>query len=271
MNSFNPFSPFRSGSIVVTGGGYDADAITLFGAMTSAPDATRMGLISDVIAGLKTAAIWTALDEFWVFAAHSEQASWLGWKRLSDCTPVNSPTVTTDRGFQADSAGSRYAKTGLNLSTLTNYTQDSATMGVYSRTDLNVTTIDMGARVSSSSQQGVLITRLSGQMEARLNLNTSSAASTNADSLGLHSASRTASNSVSLYKSGSLLVARTPASAAPPNLECYIGASNTGGSAANISNREYAFACLGGALDATQHAALYSALQTYLTALGAAV
>lgn len=100
-------------------GGDEAETTALLARMTTQPDATRKGHINTLIASLKAEGIWSKLDCFFMFAAHDQQAAYLDW--IADRTAVN---VGTGPNFTANgyisnvaSADTNYLNTGVNAST----------------------------------------------------------------------------------------------------------------------------------------------------------
>ena len=91
-----------------------------------------------------------------------------------------------------------------------------------------------------------------------------------ADSLGLFSVARTGATTVSLYKNGVLAATTANAVNYLSILPIYLSASSSNGgpSPTNFSTRECAFfGVYNGALDATQNANLYTAIQAFQTTL----
>jgi hypothetical protein len=104
---------------------YEAEAVTLFAAMSSQPDNTRKAHINTFIAALKTAGIWAKGDVLYC-AGHDEQASLLNWidPGTFDGTASGSPTFTADEGWAG--ASGKHVSTGYTPSTAGgNLTQNS--------------------------------------------------------------------------------------------------------------------------------------------------
>jgi len=252
-------------SPTVTGGvTYDSDAVTYFNAMSVAPDATRKGLLNDLITGLKTDGIWTKLDALYVMAAHDAQAARVNAKTPSNvASAVNSPTFTTDRGY-AGNASTSYIDTNWNPSTAGgNFAQNSASMGVWSRTNSNTASwLDIGngsnCRFNSRSSSG------SDALRGQINNTTNANYGTNASSIAFYSLVRSSSTAVTGYRNSSVSGSGTQTSTSVTNANVFIGRV-----ASDYSGREYAAAFIGGALDGTDISNLHSRLSTYLTAVGA--
>jgi hypothetical protein len=161
-----PFTPVESGGIPITlvddggmpmalvnedlsawtdGVTYDADAEAYFAAMSVEPDATRKGLLNDLIVGLKADSIWAKLLGLWVFAAHDEQAARVNAKTPAQVlTAVNSPAFTTDRSYAGDGA--------------TSYLATSFTGGSITRSDWTMAVlVDVATATSLSGIMGYVL------------------------------------------------------------------------------------------------------------------
>lgn len=247
--------------------GYSAEATAYFAAMSVQPDATRKGLIDALISGLKSDGVWAKLDCLYLLGAHDAQAARLNAKNPGTFTAsaVNSPTFTVDRGYAGDGATS-YLDTGFNPATAPTpqYALNSASFGVWSRADVMDTGIDIG---NTSSVNGITC-RSSTTTNLRGTVNTGSfnSYSTVTNSLGHHALSRTASNLIAGYKNGSPLTTGS-------NTSSGVGSSSfrllAGYNTTTFSVRQLSAAHIGAGLNGTDMAALYSRLNTYLTAIGA--
>jgi hypothetical protein len=120
------FTPVSSG-----GGGFDADYQAVLNYATTQgytlPSSGQQTLQNQLVVDLKDGGIWSKLDTFGVFATDGDSDfALIDWIRLSQYTAVNSPTFTTNVGFQGDGTSS-YIDTNFNPSTSgVNYTLDDA-------------------------------------------------------------------------------------------------------------------------------------------------
>lgn len=273
ISGTNILSIGRGVSVGGGGGGapsLDPDAITLIAAMTTEPDAARQALISNTIVALKNAGIWSLLDECWFLAAHDAQAALLGWKRYRDCTAVNAPTFEVDRGFAGDGATS-YLDTGFVPSTDgVNYTLNGASLGAYIRTDIATdNTADIGAR-TSGDDTFINSRNSGGNFNARIH-SVSSINIATSDSFGLHSAQRTDVNAAQLFRNGVQVTSATVNAPALPTVSFYICALHQSDGPSHFTQRQNAFAFVAAAMSEQQQADLYNIVQSYMTAIGAAV
>tara|TARA_Y100000004_G_scaffold39706_1_gene42785 strand:- start:266 stop:1114 length:849 start_codon:yes stop_codon:yes gene_type:complete len=111
-----------------------AEGITL-------PDGTQQIAGDLLIRELKVAGVWDKLDVFYVFATNNSALATLNWINPSAhrATLHSSPTFVVKKGFEGDGSSS-YLSLNYNPSTPTapNYTQNSASIGVYTNGDNNV-------------------------------------------------------------------------------------------------------------------------------------
>lgn len=120
--------------MVMSGGGatYEAEALTLFAAMTTPPSAARKSVINTLIRGLKNASLWTKLNKLYVCAAHDDQAGRVEWKNPGTHTLVKngSLTFTTDVGFNSDGS-TGYLDVGTGYESFGTFAKDSNALGVW--------------------------------------------------------------------------------------------------------------------------------------------
>jgi hypothetical protein len=149
--------------------GYDTDSQSYFAAMTVQPDATRKGLLNDLIVGLKADGIWAKLDWLCLLAAHDSQAG-----RVNAVVPaktlsaVNSPTFTVDRGFLGDASSAHLSFAEAFNASGNRFALNSATIGAW----CNLMSAFSGARphIGSSQSTRTFITPAnSGNAEFRVN------------------------------------------------------------------------------------------------------
>jgi hypothetical protein len=262
----------RTGLAVALLSAYKAESRALFDQMTVKPDSSRKKKIDRLIRALMGDGLWSKLDVLYVFAAHDEQAGRLNWKAPGTltATAVNSPTFTADQGFAGNGTTSYLGDTTFNPATNgVNYTQDSASWGVWSRTS--------GQMASSSSgwfdgTDGTTIMPRSAADAFNFRINQAAGSATDATVLtgaGLFVANRSASNATQAYANG---VAKTvssipnQASTALNSAAMRFGSS----SAAGFSALQHAAGFAGGSLSAGEQTTLYSILLTYMQGVGAA-
>lgn len=246
------------------GGSYSAEALAVFAAMTTPPDTPRKNLIDACIVSLKNAGIWTILDSLQVYAAADSQAARVDWVLPSRvATIATPPTFTTDRGFTSNGT-TQFLDTGYTPGT--QYTQNSATVSIWSRTSAQMGTLEniTGAHTAGSRLVAFYLRNASDSLNMRLNESTGTAIA-NTDGSGMFTGSRTGASAGQIYRNGSSLgVASLPASSGIPANAFTVCKANT-----TFSTREAAMFAAGGGMNATQAADFYTAMQTYMTGVGA--
>lgn len=244
-----------------------SSASQLISAMNVAPDSTRQALISSLWAtvyGLKD-----KLDAFYVFAAHDKQATYLNW--LGQQYPafwVESPTANT---FTANVGYLSGTNNNFMLSDFSpsevgaKYSKDDAMLGFWSVTANTQSQVDAfaGAGVSATNAQDY-VNAYSGA--ARINASSGGVGTAPTDSTGLFIAQRTNSTTVSLYRNTALVAQSAAASSTDLANENMSFGSYAGGTR---SQRQLGAAFIGKSLTSGEMSSLYTALQTYLTAIGA--
>lgn len=253
-----------------TASGLDPDAIDIIARMVPTPDAARQTVINNLILSLKAGSNnWAKLDYLALYAGHSEQASLLNWKALGQ-TGVKIGTVNhvTDRGFTA-TAGSAINLTYNARRDAVNFDVISNCYGVYSRTNVNNSSIDIGYIKTTAPVTVQQVAARTGGNFVIWNGTSSSLGQAVGDSLGLFMNARPSNTELQHWKSGTM-VRTTTVSTVPviENLEFYAcGSNNT--TALVSSTRQIAAVLIGGG-DINQ-SELYTSIQAYMVAVGANV
>lgn len=249
------------------GPSYSAEATALFARMSVAPDATRKGHIDTLIRALKTAGSWAKMDALYMEAAHDAQAARLNWVSSSyDALAVNSPTFETDRGYTGDGATS-YLDFQFNAATAGGkYAQNDAHMGLWTDTSASTATqIDIGhtsARICSRS--GTSISALRSNVASTDNLSITA-------TTGWTCWSRQASATYEAARNLEAHATITRSSTGVASLPFYgLAIAGSGPAAANFSTRRQQIVHFGSGLNDNERDATYSALLTYMQAVGAA-
>lgn len=235
--------------------------------MTVAPDSTRQGHVNALIKSLKAAGVWDKLDCLYVMAAHDAQAARQNWKQSGfNLTPVNAPTFVIDRGYRGDGSTS-YLGSGFTPSAAGGlFAANSAHLGAYPLTDSGLSNeYDVGATTGTNSY---LNSRNGTTIAGRINDASGSAVmGAVASSIGHSVISRPTATERTSYRDGgpAFTVSGASSSGLVPTAEFRVLAG--GG---QFSTRRLAATHWGAALTGSDVVAIYSALQSYLTAVGAA-
>jgi hypothetical protein len=251
------------------GPSYSEEAIALFEAFTSQPDADRKGVIDTFIVALKTAGIWTELDILYVTAAHDAQAARLNWKSPGTftLTPTNSPTFTTDRGYAGDGSTSRLA-TGFTPSTHgVNFIQNDAGLWVWVESGTAANHAEIGSlSVSPQARIKTMDSTNLNALIAALNAGSIATGAVQTTPAGLSGISRAVSGTVKLWKNGAQSGSNgSVTSTGVPTQEQWLCAAN----ATLFSTKRVAMGAWGSALTGLE-SSFYTAALAYMQAVGAA-
>jgi len=211
---------------------------------------------NQLVLDLKAAGIWNKLDTLAVFATDgNSNFGLIDWKRLSQYTAVNSPTFTTNQGFQGNGTSS-YINTNFIPSTAgINFTLNNASRFTWiSGTSANAI-IDGNSTGNNSlmNKNATLIQRFNGS-----NNMTGLAIDNSPDGYKLYN--RTSATNTELFVVGTQY-SRTQVSVSLPTQAQWILASS-----GNRSSCKVVFYGMGASL-VSENTSLYNALNTYLTSL----
>lgn len=163
-------------------------------------------------------------------------------------TEVNAPTFTANRGYQGNGTTS-YLNTNFTPSTqAVKYTQNSASIFIYSRTNIAANYIDIGA-IDGANKSFMYTRHSNGNVFYPVNVSTSvgSPSTAMADSLGL-SVANINSTTLSLNKNGVQLASTTITPVAVPIIPFYLLAANNNSTAVEYSTRQISVSGMGSGL-----------------------
>jgi hypothetical protein len=149
-------TPYSNIISVTTTSAFDADYLAVLNYATTQgytlPSSGQQALQNQLVVDLKNGGIWSKLDTFANFATDGDSDfALIDWIRLSDYTAVNSPTFTTDEGFNSNGTSS-YINSNYNISTnATNVLINSLTFGYWTNTGTNGSAQSVMGAISGSS------------------------------------------------------------------------------------------------------------------------
>lgn len=196
-------------------------------------------------------------------------------KRQHDATAVNSPTWTQWEGFTGNGTSS-YLNTNYNPATQgVVYVQNSASLGVYIRTNVDEAGVDIGAQTEGYTT-GIYIStrRYDTKFYWQINENTNSqfVNGVSWDSRGFTVAVRPNSTQVYGYKNGvNYGGAKSANSIGTPNLNIYILCGSYGQVPTTFSTKQTSFAFLGKSLSATEVRKLTNCVEWLMDSKGKGV
>lgn len=249
--------------------GYSQEYTAVYNAMTNKPDSTNAGYQNSLVASLVSGGFWSRMDLLYIMANHSNTS---GEARLNWIAPTGSfnfESTALDASWAQyegiSGNGTNYPTTYYNPATeKTNLSINSATLGVYIRTDSNTDVYQLGA--TDGTNQLAFEARDTGSFYTRINSSNSlSAASSSA--IGFWLSTRTASNAVKCYKNGALVGSGSAASTAIPNTDLILF-SRSGG--LRCSNQLSIILVMNGITDADA-TNLTTIFETYMDAIGKGV
>lgn len=253
----------------VASSSYNLDTQKVVTAFSTPPTQARAKIINALIVRLQLANVWSGFDNWWLLAAEDQQAARVNWKAPGvsfTLTAVNSPTFTTDRGYAGNGTTS-YLSSGWIPSTHgVQYASGSSSVLCWVRTNTASTSTITGStndfirnRISTSFIAG----RQSGT--------TTTNSSTTHTAAGFAAITRPDASNINFWLNGAQL-GTTVASAdgVMSTTEIFICAGNNAGSPGSPTTKEISWVAWGRNFTSGEITSIYNAVNTYLTAVGAA-
>lgn len=249
---------------------YSIEAQQYFNRLVILPGQDTLVKMAEFIDSLKQNGVWAKVDEMWLLANKTSSNALIGIKNKKNCVSVNSPSFAVYRGFTSNGTTS-YLSTQFNLGTDgVNYIRNSASIGVYSRTNSSdVGLHDMGC-VNSGTDRVFLQTRSGTNFAGRLNEADGDVVS-NSDSRGFFIINRSGVSATQYYKNGTNLKSGTTSSTGVPSVIIYILCRNGNGTPGDFSTKQISFALIGGSLSSQDVTNFNNCLERLLDYLGAGV
>jgi hypothetical protein len=229
---------------------------------TTASKARADALDTILVKPMKTAGLW-AKGRGIYSPGHSADASRVNLFDPAGAllTLTNLPTIVVDRYFAGDGVSAAF-DTGINpVTAVANYVQDSATLAVWSLTDVaNNAYFDVGMGTAAR----LFGRNASGSLGARANASATTTVAV-ANSLGLYGFTRNNGAGHDFFRGGSIVSSPTQASTALASATFKIGSDGL----TSYSVRRIAFVFIGAGLTSGQIADLNTITTAWLTYLGA--
>lgn len=238
---------------------------------TPATDAWAAAYNDVLVAPLKVEGIFAKLDYLHVWDANDAQSSDQNVIQNAHNATRNGTLTHTPKQGIVSNGSTGYVNENFNPGDGGShlYTQNSAMIGFWSRTNNSGAVMDIGARVGANIQNTTLNARNGSNAAAyRINESTTGFSIANADATGMYILERTGAAAAALYRDGTLLRTSTGASAALPNLSFYLCAMNDNGNAAVFSTRQYSASFGGAPLSSGEKASFRTILNNWHTAVG---
>lgn len=267
---------YPSGATAVVTGGISPEAAAVIAAMSPTPDATRQGVIDDLVVALLDGAIsgsdiWAKLDRLWVLAADSDgsaggtngRINWIA-PGTDDLSETGTPVWTEDRGYTGVGVTANYLSSATNLSALTNFTQDSAVAAIFVVADAVAADTNSMAASNGTGAFSLWPRQSSGYFRSRINQGSNFDATNGSNDLGLFTATRRNSTDLESYRNATSLGTASIASIVRPNFPAVVC-----GNGATGSDQQIGLALLGSQLSDDEVTDLYNAVNAYMVAVGA--
>ena len=239
----------------------------LIARMSPTPSRARQIVINRLITSLIRDGVWTKLSMLKVQAAHSSQAALLNWVSTSyPSSTVNSPTFTTDRGYAGDGVSS-YVASGYVPSADSNWTSTDHSFGRVLNTFAGG--YDFGLFDNGASKYAYVTTSGSGTVVTVGDSGSTGISQTISGQTHV-TVSRVSNSGYVLYSNGAFLATETASGSSASSIEMRIGSVEVtyGGPSAYSASRVSAV-YVGKGLTSGEALALYTALQNYMTGVGA--
>lgn len=263
--------PIQVVPVYYSSGGYYSEYQTVYTAFGTKPESTYADYQEAMVYSLDTcdfeggASVWDRMDAFYVFAAHeADNESLINWASPGTCDADN-PTETAWTQWQGyiGNGTDDWLSTNFNPSTNgSNYTRNSASIGVYTRTN----TDNNYQLVSCNDGTSAVYLRpsQSDTYSARINASSSMGGS-NGNSQGFYILVRPNATNNILYRNGSVVEDELDNSNGVPNDEIDLFRTQDA-SGYQVNEISIFFVC--NALTADEVIAVNTIIETYMDALG---
>lgn len=250
------------------GGCTDIDAIAFLTA-AGITDPTITSAICTLVTSMKANGTWAKCSAIYPFVGNT--ASQQKWN-LKDPRDLNAAFRLQFFGGGTHSANG-YLPNGTNAYADTFFipsssaSQNSHHLSYYSRTNSNLTEVEMGS-FNNLSNGSLVEIRTANVSYFRVNNGVGTITFADTDSRAFYLANRTASNLINAWRNSTKAVqSALLASTTLSSTKYYLGAFNNAGVAALFSTKQCAFASIGAGLSDTEAASLYTNVQTFNTTL----
>lgn len=252
--------------------GYDADLDTYISGLSTQLSSGQLTLLNNMIAGWRSdfgGGLSTWADAIYILAGETSESSLRNAVQRDHDATNHSATFTALQGF-AGNGTSQYVSTDFIPSTDgVNYTLNSSTIIAYSRTVANPADEGSYAGASNGSTNAMINPYPSGEMVYYMNQSGFDyVENTNNAHAAMWTATRTASNSVTLYKNTTANTSVTTASVSLPDREFYILADNHYSGTQYYCADQISLIIFCRALTATEVGYVVNRFETYMDANG---
>jgi hypothetical protein len=250
---------------------YCPQARALFARLATQPAPARAAAYDAMIRALLVAGVWAKLDALYLLAAADAATALTNLKQSGyGLTAVNSPSFVADRGYTGNGT-TQYLDPSFTPSTAGGlFAQNSASLFWWIRTrNVGNPADGVGAYTGSGATASAFLFLSDPGVGMRLNSASAGdlGGGSTAAQAGLWAAARTGANDIAAYYNGAVEASSggKASSGLPAVPMIVLGYKAT----TDLCKDEISAAGWGAGLDATEHAALYNAIHSYLQAVGA--
>ena len=238
----------------------DAQAFITAAAITNP---TQQAAINTLVVDLKGYNIWSKMKALYPMVGGTSTSTSFNLKNTAQFQISWAGGVTWNANGVQFGGVNGYGITGLTPSTT--LTLNNGSLSFYSRTNSNISGVEMGARIAASDTSlGVFgSTPLTG----RINTFADNASLAITDTLGFYQITRTGGSTQKVFKNTASSLGNITTSTAAITQPIYLGCLNNNGAAAFYSNRQCAFASIGDGLTDTDATNLNTRVTTFQTSL----
>jgi hypothetical protein len=244
----------------------DADAVAFLTA-TGITDATISSAICTLVTTMKADGTWAKMSAIYPMVGGTATTQKFNLKNPLDTNAAFrlsfSGGWTHSLNGALPNGTNSFANTFFNPSA--NASQNSHHISYYSRTNSNLTEVEIGG--ANATQGSVLEIRTSNITYFRINSSTAYITAADTDSRAFYMANRTASNVINGWRNSTKIATGVTASGTMSAQNYYLGALNNNGVTSFYSRKECAFATIGSGLTDGEAALLYSSIQAFQTTL----
>ncbi len=262
---------------LIKGVGFSAEYQAVYDSFTTKPSAAIANQQDIMVRALVVAGVWTKLDVFYLLAqtVNSAGEALKNWFNPGtfDATLVNAPAFVALEGFTGDGATS-YIRSNWNPNTDSiNYVLDSASGGIYIRTNVKEDAVDFGSK-DAADFAAYMVSRwddgVDGNTYSRIN-QADFDVNANTDSRGIFIVSREANNINRTYRNKNQIGDDIDASTAIPSTEMYLLCYNNNGVAASFSTKQASMVFFGSGFTQQNVDDMNDAVEVYMDSNGKGV
>lgn len=248
-------------------GALDTDSIAFFDRVIAAGGSLSLleqYAVNQLVLDMKSYSIWDKMKAIYPMVGASAAACAQNLKSSSFTGTFNGGITYASTGVKPNGT-TGYMNTNLNMANQFS-TINSVHLSYYSRTNISANDVEMG--VYGTTTGAYLLYTYSGSSFKSLNRAQSVGGSNYTPTTGLLIGNRNSSTQEKYYHNGTLVDTINVASSGNlNNLNIFLMGYNVNGAAAELSQKESAYASIGDGLTDTEASNLYTAVQAFQTTL----